>query len=382
MTPSSGGCSDVRPGRPRRCGRAGLPQPGRLRPAGAAPGRRRRLGNNGQRPRSDFREAPPGPAGITTKRSTTTTMCPDPHQDSRRGRRLPPQARPGRRFAGRPARHWRPAAHRPRRHRPRTVMRWSTSASSRVSPTAASMSWSTGACSILGWRRSSGPACEPACRSCSRAPPVAGRPPCSPAAPPNSTRAYASWWPRRCSRPTSHCRTWPRCRPARPAPTGGRSTFGAGFGLPPHGPRHRCRRRSERQRGVTSRSLPTVQLADQHRCTMSGGLSRPRIGGVGAMDRGLRQDVSHRCQAFSTGEPGVTPRAAIGPAPAGPGETTDAEASVFGRPRPGRGGSSALAWLQLLATAVSTRCKLRPISHSATQPTRGGASGDHTRTSR
>ncbi|CAA9239171.1 MAG: Type II/IV secretion system ATP hydrolase TadA/VirB11/CpaF, TadA subfamily, partial [uncultured Acidimicrobiales bacterium] len=41
------------PGRPRDRGRAGLPQPRRIRPTRAPPGRRRRLGDHGERPRSD-----------------------------------------------------------------------------------------------------------------------------------------------------------------------------------------------------------------------------------------------------------------------------------------------------------------------------------------
>ena len=51
-----------------------------------------------------------------------------------------------------------------------------------------------------------------------RARPGRARPRCCPAAPPSSTRRCGSSSPRRCSRPTSRCRTSPACRPAAPRP--------------------------------------------------------------------------------------------------------------------------------------------------------------------
>ena len=53
--------------------RAGLPQPRRLRPPRAAPRRRRRLGDHGQRARRHLREAAPRASRATTTRSSTTT---------------------------------------------------------------------------------------------------------------------------------------------------------------------------------------------------------------------------------------------------------------------------------------------------------------------
>ena len=98
----------------------GLPQPGRLRPARAPPGRRRRLGDHDQRSRPDLREAPPGAERLPRRGlQRRRPRRPHAHQDPRRRVRPPPQARPGRGPAGRPARHRRPPPHRPRRRRPR-----------------------------------------------------------------------------------------------------------------------------------------------------------------------------------------------------------------------------------------------------------------------
>ena len=179
--------------------------------------------------------------------------------------RHPPQARPGRGPAGRPARHRRPPPHRPRRHRPRRPRPGQHPQVHRRRVPDPRRAGRARHARHPGGRLPAGLRAGPAVDRLRRRSRARARPRCSPAARPSSTPACGSSSPRRCSRPTSRCPTWRQhADPARPpGPARGRPAP-AGRRLPAHGPRRRHRRRGPRPRGAAAAAHPVVGREGVH----------------------------------------------------------------------------------------------------------------------